>query len=905
MTSGIGYSLHRPITARDAVRWSVLGLMLCAVLLLSAVCAPLAHAVPLTLAYPSFTSTNTSGFVFGGTRSGGSFSAYVPTSSPVIRASNLTTYSAGTVFSRQAAQMGTNRSFSAYFSLFIHDQVPSQGADGIAFVLQARNSYPMRVGGGLGFFGNPNSQPNSLGIEFDTFKNTTDNGVTVNDPNNNHIGVDINGNAQSEATASPPANATLNTQADGKPWNVWVDYNGTSHVLEVRMSKTTTRPTSATLSYAKDLSSIVATDAYVGFTAGTGGLAQTQDVQNLYFNNSLVAGGITPATQNYTMGPATVTQSAFYLNMRTQTTQALIATYRDSLGNPVAGASIDVTVTGGSVPSNTMITDASGQISIQYTTPVGAGAYDVHAVAQGGVHADFYITARTDYNVPIGAPSSATSLIASAALQFPSVTSAGYASVVAQQPTTQTPAAYPVIASYQVSVSDAVYASPVTVTVGWPDYYDEDPDKASEVKLLHYVNGTWVDVTTSVDVAGLTVTGNVTSLGEFIVSVYGEEPFTLSYGAGPGGSVTPVADTLQIVDFGSNGASVTAVPDSGYHFVGWDDGVLTAERRAMDVRADLSVTAFFESNYGALAGTVTAGSGATKLSGIQVDLFRVISGTPSHLAQTFTAADTGTYLFDDLEPGDYRVRFRDAAGNYLAEYYDDKVVVQWYYDATVLASATDVPVVRANISYANADLAPAGHLTGAVTGAGSNRSGVQVSAYQYISGTWICAYSTTTNGSGGYSFHGLYPGDYRLYFKDSTAFFLSEFYNNRTTLATGDSLRVNGDYTTTANTVDLVQVGRLTGTVTGGGSVRPGIQVFAYKYTGSQWTYQAAAVTNSSGVYTFNTLLPDTYRLFFKDTTNTYYSEYYNNRTTLATGDPLAVTGGGTKTADLVDLIKK
>ncbi|MEI7813655.1 MAG: Ig-like domain-containing protein, partial [Coriobacteriia bacterium] len=600
-------SLCGLIARRTTVHWNVLGLIVGVLLALTALFAPPAHAVPLTLAYPSFTSTNTSGFTFGGLKStGGSFSAYVPTTPSVIRISNLTTYTAGTAFFKQTSQLGADRSFSAYFTIFIHDQVASQGADGMAFVLQSRSSYPIRVGGGLGFFGNPNSQPYSLGIEFDTFKNTTDTGVTVNDPNNNHIGVDLNGNAQSDATASPPANASLNSQADGKPWNVWVDYNGATHVLEVRMSKTTTRPAAATLSYSKDLTAYLPQDVYVGFTGGTGGLSQTQDVQNLYFNNALVAGGITPATNTYSMGPATVTQSAYYLNMHTATAQTLVATYRDSLGRPVEGATIAVSATDGSVNSSTMVTDSNGQITIEYTAPHAAGAYDVHAVADGGVHADFYITARSDYNVPIGAPSDATSLLAGSALRFASVTSAGYASVVAHQPTTQTPVAYPAIASYQISESDAVRSGNVTVTVPWPDYEDEDPDKASEVKLLHYVGGSWVDVTTSVDVAHLTVTGNVTSLGEFIVSVYGEEPYRLSYSAGPGGAISPEVDTLQIVDLGSNGTSVTAVPNTGSHFLRWDDGVLTAERRELNVRADLSATAFFEVN----SYTITTSPGA-------------------------------------------------------------------------------------------------------------------------------------------------------------------------------------------------------------------------------------------------------------------------------------------------------
>ena len=42
--------------------------------------------------------------------------------------------------------------------------------------------------------------------------------------------------------------------------------------------------------------------------------------------------------------------------------------------------------------------------------------------------------------------------------------------------------------------------------------------------------------------------------------------------------------TPQTVDYGNDGTLVTAVPATGYHFVSWSDGVLTAGR------TDLTVT---------------------------------------------------------------------------------------------------------------------------------------------------------------------------------------------------------------------------------------------------------------------------------------------------------------------------
>ena len=56
--------------------------------------------------------------------------------------------------------------------------------------------------------------------------------------------------------------------------------------------------------------------------------------------------------------------------------------------------------------------------------------------------------------------------------------------------------------------------------------------------------------------------------------------------------------------------AVTAVPDTGYHFVSWSDGVLTAGRaRTPNVTADISVTANFAINTYTL--TYTAGPNGT------------------------------------------------------------------------------------------------------------------------------------------------------------------------------------------------------------------------------------------------------------------------------------------------------
>ena len=63
------------------------------------------------------------------------------------------------------------------------------------------------------------------------------------------------------------------------------------------------------------------------------------------------------------------------------------------------------------------------------------------------------------------------------------------------------------------------------------------------------------------------------------------------------------------MNYGADGTTATAVPNAGYHFVDWTDGVLTATRTDTNVVANLSVTANFAINTYTLI--YTAGKGGT------------------------------------------------------------------------------------------------------------------------------------------------------------------------------------------------------------------------------------------------------------------------------------------------------
>jgi len=110
--------------------------------------------------------------------------------------------------------------------------------------------------------------------------------------------------------------------------------------------------------------------------------------------------------------------------------------------------------------------------------------------------------------------------------------------------------------------------------------------------------------------------------------------YTLTYSVGSHGSLEGV--TPQTVPYGSDGTTVTAVPDIGYHFVKWSDDSTRNPRTDTKVAGDLDVMASFALNEYAL--TVSALNGSVSKS---PDLAVYPHGTPV----TLTAVPATGYHF--------------------------------------------------------------------------------------------------------------------------------------------------------------------------------------------------------------------------------------------------------------------
>lgn len=183
----------------------------------------------------------------------------------------------GSAFLTDAISLNNQASFSARFDFRIFDAIGSfdkdgWGADGLSFVVQTVSNSVGGAGGGIGY----RYITDSVGIEFDTWNNPE-----WDDADGNHVGINLEGdvNSVAQATVSPRMN-------NGEVWTAWIDYDGVNDLLEVRLSDTGLRSDLALLSYNLDLVSVLgSTNAFVGFTSGTGSAGGHHDILNFDFRN--------------------------------------------------------------------------------------------------------------------------------------------------------------------------------------------------------------------------------------------------------------------------------------------------------------------------------------------------------------------------------------------------------------------------------------------------------------------------------------------------------------------------------------------------------------------------------------------------------------------------------------------
>ena len=156
---------------------------------------------------------------------------------------------------------------------------------------------------------------------------------------------------------------------------------------------------------------------------------------------------------------------------------------------------------------------------------------------------------------------------------------------------------YEIIDTYTLTYTAGAHGS-ITGTSPQTVDYGTDGSRVTAVPDSGYHFTGWSDSVATASRQDKDVTADVTVTANF------SNTYTLTYTAGAHGSITGTSP--QTVVTGTDGDTVTATPDPGYHFTGWSDSVATASRQDKDVTADVTVTANFAINTYTL--TYTAGA---------------------------------------------------------------------------------------------------------------------------------------------------------------------------------------------------------------------------------------------------------------------------------------------------------
>ncbi|XP_061963286.1 L-type lectin-domain containing receptor kinase IV.1-like [Populus nigra] len=165
--------------------------------------------------------------------------------------------------------------FSTTFVFAIIPEYATLGGHGIAFVIAPTRGLPGALPSQyLGLFNkanNGNQTNHVVAVELDTIYSSE-----FNDINDNHVGIDING-LESVQSASAGYYSQHNdkvtnlTLISGHPMQVWMEYDGKEKQLDVTIAPIdVVKPSRPLLTLSRDLSPILNSSMYIGFSSSTG-----------------------------------------------------------------------------------------------------------------------------------------------------------------------------------------------------------------------------------------------------------------------------------------------------------------------------------------------------------------------------------------------------------------------------------------------------------------------------------------------------------------------------------------------------------------------------------------------------------------------------------------------------------
>lgn len=252
----------------------------------------------------------------------------------------------------------------------------------------------------------------------------------------------------------------------------------------------------------------------------------------------------------------------------------------------------------------------------------------------------------------------------------------------------------------------------------------------------------------------------------------------------------------------------------------------------------------------------------------------------------------GLYEILGLPTGTYRVLFEDVSdGVYISEYFDGK------YDAES-ADPVDVTLGMTTASI-NAVLTEGARIHGTVTDPYSDPlDGIDVNLYAEDGQggwDWRTGVSSGWDGPGTYTIGGLPTGNYTLSFSDYTnGVYATQWYSGQSSMATADSTLIEAPGEYYGYNAQMEFRGSISGTVWNeAASELESITVTAFIDDADWgWTWAASGLTEPDGTYQMTGVDPGAYVVEFYDESGMYLWEYFDNKSSLESADPVVVLVG-------------
>jgi protocatechuate 3,4-dioxygenase beta subunit len=254
----------------------------------------------------------------------------------------------------------------------------------------------------------------------------------------------------------------------------------------------------------------------------------------------------------------------------------------------------------------------------------------------------------------------------------------------------------------------------------------------------------------------------------------------------------------------------------------------------------------------------------------------------SNIKSTSTDSQ-GNYSVGGIPGGNYKIFFRGYQQNYVPEWYNDKTSFDTADPVTVTAGQTTPGI--------DAQLAIGGMISGRVTDANGN--GIpNVSANVHNQNNEILSQHCHMDSLGNYTIYGVPAGTYKVDFSCYGLNYIPEWYNDKSTFETADPVIVTVGQTTPDINAQLTEGGIISGVVTGAAEIP--LENIRIEARISANVIHSMTYTDSSGHYSLQGLPAGTYKIYFYNNGQEYFNEWYNNKTTFETAEPLNITAGQT-----------